>query len=100
MSRTYKDQKENKLERFANAKCKAQPFKQKYIRFKQCGYEAAHHKLGRKNMDGDACPKCRAPTHFEGYYLACSKCGWLDADEKAVDQKMDEILNPRDAEAA
>ncbi len=100
MSRTYKDQKENKLERFAKAKRKARPFKQKYIQFKQCGYETGCDEDSRENMDGDLCPMCGTPTHFEDYYLACSSCGWLDAEDKAVDEKIDETFTPRDVDAA
>ncbi len=76
MSRTYKDQKQNNVVSFAKAKRQAQPLKQKYIR---------HKRYGDENLDGDFCPKCGTPTHFEVYYLACSNCGWIDAGDEALD---------------
>ncbi len=88
MSRTYKDRKDNQVVQFAKSKRQAQPLKQKYIRFKQCGYETSSAENNDENLDGNLCPNCGAPTHFESYFLTCAHCGWIDAADESIDLKM------------
>ncbi len=77
MSRTYKDQKQNQVVSIAKSKRQRQPLTTKYLRYKQKG----------DNSDGDFCPKCGTPTHFETYFLACGNCGWVDAGSEAIDRE-------------
>lgn len=110
MSRTYKDQKQNEVVRFARKRRQAEPMTEKYIRFKRCGPEGGpkddldDHLYDEsadnicdeiddslnKNSDGDLCPDCGEPTHFELYYLRCAKCGWADYGDEALDRRNDD----------
>ena len=87
MSRTYKDQKPNLVARFVRKKCQKRRLKRKYIRYQCCGAENCRNEYEfNEVLDGDVCPKCGSPTHFETYYLACVDCGWVDYGEDAIHQ--------------
>jgi len=80
MSRTYKDQKPNKVALAGKLKKPTEPLNQKYVNYKLTGYAEEH-----ENLDGDCCPKCGAPTDFQDCYLICNNCGWVDTEITALD---------------
>ncbi len=88
MSRTYKDQKQNQAAQLTQKKQRKRRLKRRYIRYKSCGPEEDIRRENelREIMDGDYCPKCGSPTHFDTYYLACVNCDWIDYGEDAIRQ--------------
>ena len=91
MSRTYKDQKQNKVSGIAKSKKQEKQLNQKFVNYKLNGLEGAipDEEDEEQNLDGDTCPSCGEPTSFGMYCLICNKCGWIDAGEEALENAID-----------
>lgn len=80
MSRTYKDQKKNKIK---NQFIREPQLKARYSEIKIHGF--------KDDFDFEECPDCGGACEYERGYFTCNECGWGDFSGTANDDFTDEV---------
>lgn len=84
MGKTFKDRKDFPKYRRA----KRMPLKAEYVALMQNGprdhIEYAVVDDDPADDEGERCPYCGELTSFEGGFLNCDECGWVDAGREAI----------------
>lgn len=80
MSRTFKDQKKNKIK---HRYVKEPQLKARYSEVKEHGF--------KEDFDTNECPDCGGICEYRLGYFTCNECGWGDFSGESKDDYTEEV---------